>query len=194
MQEGIADEFVDAFTEAMAGVVMGDPLAEGVTLGPVIDDRAVQNMTRMVADAVDRGADLRTGGTAAEGTGHFFPATVLDRVPGDAEIANTEVFGPVAAISRFATETEALEAANDTPFGLAGYVFTEDLDRALNVADALETGLVGINNGAPSSASAPFGGIKQSGLGREGSHEGIEEYQEVRFYNIARRSTDNTKE
>lgn len=194
VQEGIADDFVAAYSEAMAQVVMGDPLADGVTLGPVIDDRAVANMTGLVEDAVARGADLRTGGAASEGKGHFFPATVLDRVPVDSEIANTEIFGPIAAISRFSTEAEVIEAANDTPFGLAGYLFTEDLDRALNVADALETGLVGINNGAPSSASAPFGGIKQSGLGREGSHEGIEEYQEVRFYNIARRSTDNTKE
>ncbi|MEB4616426.1 aldehyde dehydrogenase family protein, partial [Leucobacter sp. M11] len=129
------------------------------------------------------------GGSAPEGAGYFFEGTVLDRVPADAEIANTEIFGPVAAISRFSTQAEVLHAANDTPFGLAGYVFTENLDRALNVADQLETGLVGINQGVPSNVAAPFGGVKQSGLGREGSGEGLEEYQEIRFYNIARRDT-----
>jgi succinate-semialdehyde dehydrogenase/glutarate-semialdehyde dehydrogenase len=110
-------------------------------------------------------------------------------VPAEADIANTEIFGPIASISRFTTQAEVLEAANDTPFGLAGYVFTENLDRALNVADALETGLVGINNGVPTTPAAPFGGVKQSGLGREGSGEGLEEYQEIRFYNISRRET-----
>ena len=191
VQEGIAEEFVAGFTEAMDRVVMGNPLADGVTLGPVIDERAVANMSALVDDATARGAELRTGGQVPEGEGYFFPATVLDHVPGDADIANTEIFGPVAAITRFREESQVLATANDTPFGLAGYVFTENLDRALNVADALETGLVGINNGVPSSAAAPFGGIKQSGLGREGSHEGLEEYQEIRFYNIARRPTVN---
>jgi len=187
VQDGIAEDFVAAFSEAMGQVTMGDPLAEGVGLGPLIDARAQGNMSDLVDDAVAKGADLRVGGSAPEGPGFFFPATVLDRVPADAAVAGTEIFGPIAAITRFSTEAEALAAANDTPFGLAGYVFTENLDRALNVADALETGLVGINNGVPSSAAAPFGGIKHSGLGREGSHEGLEEYQEIRFYNIARR-------
>jgi succinate-semialdehyde dehydrogenase/glutarate-semialdehyde dehydrogenase len=138
---------------------------------------------------VGRGAELRAGGSAVDGAGYFFEATVLDRVPAEADIANTEIFGPIASISRFTTQAEVLEAANDTPFGLAGYVFTENLDRALNVADALETGLVGINNGVPTTPAAPFGGVKQSGLGREGSGEGLEEYQEIRFYNISRRET-----
>src|SRR6185312_12540099 len=104
-------------------------------------------------------------------------------------VATSEIFGPIAAIQRFRTEDEAVPRANDTEFGLAGYVFTENLDRALNVADRLETGLVGINQGVPSNAAAPFGGVKQSGLGREGSSEGLDEYQEIRFYNIARRAT-----
>ena len=190
VQDGIADTFVEAFTEKMSQVVVGNSIAEGVGLGPVIDRRAVDNFTHLVDDAVNRGADLRTGGKAPEGKGYFFEPTVLDNVPVDSEIANTEVFGPVAAISRFSTQAEAVERANDTPFGLASYVFTENLDRALNVADQLETGLVGINNGVPSNPAAPFGGMKQSGLGREGSHEGLEEYQEIRFYNIARRETE----
>ena len=190
VQDGIADAFVEAFTERMAGVRLGHSVAEGTDLGPVVNRGAVQDFTRLVDDAVAHGADLRTGGQAREGAGYFFEATVLDRVPQNAEIANTEIFGPVAAISRFRTQDEVLTAANDTPFGLAGYVFTENLDRALNVADALETGLVGINNGVPSNPAAPFGGLKQSGLGREGSGEGLEEYQEIRFYNIARRDTE----
>lgn len=189
VQDGIADAFVEAFTERMSRVRLGHAIAEGADLGPVVNRAAVENFTRLVGDAVDRGADLRTGGSARDGAGYFFEATVLDRVPADAEIANTEIFGPVAAISRFSTQEQVLAAANDTPFGLAGYVFTESLDRALNVADALETGLVGINNGVPSNPAAPFGGLKQSGLGREGSGEGLEEYQEIRFYNIARRQT-----
>ncbi|MGO1538484.1 MAG: NAD-dependent succinate-semialdehyde dehydrogenase [Leucobacter sp.] len=190
VQDGIADAFVEAYSERMANVTLGHSLAEGVGLGPVIDRRAVDNFTHLVADATSRGAELRTGGSAPEGAGYYFEATVLDNVPADAEVAQTEIFGPIAAISRFGTQAEVLQKANDTPFGLAGYVFTENLDRALNVADELETGLVGINQGVPSNPAAPFGGLKQSGLGREGSGEGLEEYQEIRFYNIARRETE----
>ncbi|KAB1642545.1 NAD-dependent succinate-semialdehyde dehydrogenase [Gulosibacter chungangensis] len=189
VQDGIADAFVEGLAEKMSQVRVGRSIDDGVDLGPLVDDRAAVSMQRLVADAVVKGADLRAGGSAPEGAGYFFEATVLDKVPTDADIANTEIFGPVAAVSRFSSQEEVLAAANDTPFGLAGYVFTENLDRALNVADALETGLVGINNGVPSSAAAPFGGMKQSGQGREGSGEGLEEYQEIRFYNIARRET-----
>lgn len=189
VQDGIADAFVEAFSEKMANVKLGAAIAEDADLGPVIDRRAVDRLTALVNNATDMGAELRAGGSAPEEPGYFFEATVLDKVPTDTDIACTEIFGPVAAISRFSTQDEALEAANGTPFGLSGYVFTENLDRALNVADQLETGLVGINNGVPSNVAAPFGGMKQSGLGREGSHEGLEEYQEIRFYNIARRET-----
>lgn len=189
VQDGIADDFVAAFSEKMASVKLGAAIAEGTDLGPVIDRRAVDRLSALVQDATEKGADLRAGGSAPDAPGYFFEATVLDNVPTHADIASTEIFGPVAAISRFSTQEEAVFAANDTPFGLSGYVFTENLDRALNVADQLETGLVGINNGVPSNVAAPFGGMKQSGLGREGSHEGLEEYQEIRFYNIARRDT-----
>lgn len=188
VQSGIADAFVEGFTERMGQAVLGNGLGEGVTLGPVIDDRAVQKFTSLVEDAVAHGADLRLGGTVPEGAGHFFEATVLDRVPEAAEIALTEIFGPVAAISRFNTEAEALERANSTPFGLASYVFTENIDRAFDVADRLDVGMVGINQGIVSNVAAPFGGVKASGLGREGSGEGLEEYQEIRFYNLARRA------
>lgn len=190
VQDGIADAFVEGLTEKMSAAITGDGLADDVTLGPLIDDRAVASMQRLIADAVAHGADVLTGGEAIDAPGHFFPATVLDRVPDVADIAKREIFGPIAAIQRFGTQAEVVHRANATEYGLAGYVFTQDLDRALNVADALETGLVGINQGVPSNAAAPFGGVKHSGLGREGSAEGLEEYQEVRLYNLARRPTD----
>jgi succinate-semialdehyde dehydrogenase/glutarate-semialdehyde dehydrogenase len=189
VQDGIADAFVEALTERLAAVQLGSGLAPGAGLGPVIDDRAVTRLADLVDDAVARGAKLLTGGAAPEGPGSFFEPTVLDDVPPGADAATTEIFGPIAAVQRFATQDEALARANDTEFGLAGYVFTQDLDRAFNVADRLATGLVGINQGVPSNAAAPFGGVKQSGLGREGSGEGLEEYQEIRFYNLALRPT-----
>ena len=189
VQSGIADAFVEGLTERLRDATVGSGLAAGVALGPLIDARAVAHMQSLTDDAVARGAELRTGGTAFAGDGHFFAPTLLDRVPRDSAVAGDEIFGPIAAIQRFDTEDEAVARANDTPFGLAGYVFTQDIDRALNVADRLETGLVGVNQGVPSNAAAPFGGVKQSGLGREGSEEGLEEYQNVRFYNVARRTT-----
>ncbi|MFF0457764.1 NAD-dependent succinate-semialdehyde dehydrogenase [Nocardia africana] len=189
VQDGIAEAFVEGLTEKMASVRLGDGLADHVDLGPLIDKHAVTGMHQIIDDAVARGATIRTGGQAIAGAGNFFPATVLDYVPADADAARNEIFGPIAAIQRFSDQAEVLERANATDFGLAGYVFTENLDRALNVADALDTGLVGINQGVPSNAAAPFGGTKQSGLGREGSSEGLDEYQEIRFYNVARRHT-----
>lgn len=140
-----------------------------------------------VDDAVEHGATLRTGGHGFDGPGHFFAPTLLDHVPAASLVATSEIFGPIAAIQRFATQDEALERANDTDLGLAGYVFTESLDRAFEVADRLQTGIVGINQGVPSNAAAPFGGIKQSGMGREGSAEGLEEYESIRYYSLARR-------
>lgn len=190
VQDGIADAFTEALTEKMSNVMVGNGLGADVGLGPLIDERAVASMTRLVSDATDRGAEVRTGGSALPGAGYFFAPTLLADVAPDSDIATTEIFGPIAAVQRFAAEDEAIARANATEFGLAGYVFTESLDRALNVADRLETGIVGINQGVPSNAAAPFGGIKQSGLGREGSAEGLEEYQVIRFYNIARRPTN----
>ncbi len=189
VQDGIADAFVDAFTDRLASTVVGSGFGDGTAVGPLIDDRAVAAMTAFTEDAVAKGATLRTGGTAFDTAGTFFAPTLLDHVPENSDVARSEIFGPIAAIQRFSTEDEAVSRANATEFGLAGYVFTENIDRAFNVADRLETGLVGINQGVPSNAAAPFGGIKQSGLGREGSAEGLEEYQNTRFYNVARRFT-----
>jgi len=189
VQEGIADSFIAALTERFAQAPVGSGLGKGTVVGPLIDDRALRQMEAFTRNALDLGAELLIGGHAYESAGNFFAPTVLDKVAENSDVATSEIFGPIAAIQRFSTEAEVIERANATEFGLAGYVFTENLDRALNVADRLETGIVGINQGVPSNAAAPFGGIKQSGLGREGSSEGLEEYQNTRFYNVARRAT-----
>lgn len=200
VQDGIAEDFVAALAERLSSSVVGGGFEPDTTVGPLIDDRAVRQMHELTEDAIAHGAVVRSavvrngrpegpGGLVYEGPGSFFAPTVLDQVPETAQIAQSEIFGPIAAIQRFRTEDEALRRANATEFGLAGYVFTESLDRAFNVADRLETGLVGINQGVPSNAAAPFGGLKQSGLGREGSSEGLEEYQNIRFYNMSRRAT-----
>ncbi|MFI2563473.1 NAD-dependent succinate-semialdehyde dehydrogenase [Paenarthrobacter sp. NPDC018779] len=189
VQDGIADDFAAALTERFAEVAVGSGLGQQTGLGALIDDRAVAQMQSYTDNAVDLGANLLTGGHGYESPGNFFAPTVLDNVSENSDVARSEIFGPIAAIQRFRTEDEAVTRANATEFGLAGYVFTENLDRALNVADRLETGIVGINQGVPSNAGAPFGGIKQSGLGREGSAEGLEEYENIRFYNVARRAT-----
>ncbi|MEU0837793.1 NAD-dependent succinate-semialdehyde dehydrogenase, partial [Streptomyces sp. NPDC005969] len=139
VQDGIADAFTEALAERLASVRLGSGLAPGVQLGPVIDDRAVARLSRLVEDATQRGAKLLTGGSAPQGPGTFFEATVLDEVPADADVVTTEIFGPIASVQRFSTEAEAVARANDTEFGLAGYVFTQDLDRAFNVADRLAT-------------------------------------------------------
>jgi succinate-semialdehyde dehydrogenase/glutarate-semialdehyde dehydrogenase len=189
VQDGIADDFIAALTERFVQVPVGSGLGEGTRLGALIDARAVAQMEALTRNAVDLGAELVTGGHTYDAAGHFFAPTILDRVPEDSDAATSEIFGPIAAIQRFSSEAEAVSRANATEFGLAGYVFSENLDRAFNVADSLETGIVGINQGVPSNAAAPFGGVKQSGLGREGSSEGLEEYQNIRFYNVARRAT-----
>ncbi|MBB6627533.1 NAD-dependent succinate-semialdehyde dehydrogenase [Nocardioides sp. KIGAM211] len=189
VQDGIADAFVEGLTERLSNLTLGSGLATGTDLGPMVDHKAAAGLQALLDDAVDRGANPLTGGQPVEGAGSYFPAAVLDRVPAVATIASTEIFGPIAAIQRFKTQDDAVRRANDTDLGLAGYVFTESLDRAFDVADRLETGIVGINQGVPSNAAGPFGGVKLSGIGREGSAEGLEEYQELRFYNLSLRST-----
>jgi succinate-semialdehyde dehydrogenase/glutarate-semialdehyde dehydrogenase len=189
VQDGIADAFVEGLTERLSSVTTGSGFAPDVGLGPMIDHKAVRRLEDLVEDAVARGAHLLTPRREFSGDGSYFAATVLDHVPSDSDVATTEIFGPVAAVQRFSTQAEVLERANGSVYGLAGYVFTESLDRAFTVADNLATGIVGINQGVPSNAAAPFGGVKESGLGREGSAEGLEEYQDIRFYNLALRPT-----
>ncbi|MGA8297642.1 MAG: NAD-dependent succinate-semialdehyde dehydrogenase [Acidimicrobiales bacterium] len=177
----IADEFVARLSAEMSGLRMGNGLEEGVQLGPLVNEDSRDKVARLVESALVAGAHATTGGSRPSGRGYFYPATVLDRVAPGSEILGTEIFGPVAPIVTFHSEKEAIELANDTIFGLVSYVYTGDLARGLRVSEALETGMVGLNRGLVSDPSAPFGGVKQSGLGREGGHEGMSEYLETKY-------------
>jgi len=185
VQESIADDFSRRLAERMAGLPMGRGLDDGVVVGPLIDADARTKVSALVEDAVQCGATIVVGGQAVAGDGHFYPATVLTNVPSEARIQHEEIFGPVAPVATFTTEEEAIELANDTEFGLVAYVFTQDLDRALRVCERLEVGMVGLNQGIVSNPAAPFGGVKQSGLGREGGRVGIEEFLETKYVAIA---------
>ncbi|MDO5699099.1 MAG: NAD-dependent succinate-semialdehyde dehydrogenase [Dermatophilus congolensis] len=184
VQEAVADEFGRRLSEAMGALTVGDGLEAGSQVGPLIDEAALDKVSELVADAVGRGATVLTGGSAPDGPGYFFTPTVLANVPVDAALRTQEIFGPVAPISTFATEAEALELANATEFGLVAYVFTNDLRRALRMAEGIESGMVGINQGLVSNPAAPFGGVKESGLGHEGGPTGIDEYLELKFVNV----------
>lgn len=185
VHESIITEFGERLSERMSSLRIGDGTEEGVQVGPLIDDAAQDKVVSLVADAVDQGASVLTGGERPEGAGFFYPPTVLTGVPREARMSREEIFGPVAPLTPFATEDEALAAANDTEFGLVAYVFTTNLNRALRMAEGLETGMVGINQGVVSNPAAPFGGVKESGLGREGGAVGIEEYLELKYVGIA---------
>lgn len=177
VQRGIYDEFARRFTERVEKFRVGGGFNEGVTHGPAIHERAVEKMEQHVCDALAKGAKLMTGGKRLpELGGNFFAPTVLTGMTRDMLIFSEETFGPVAGLFAFSTEREVIELANDSEVGLAGYVFSGDVDRVYRVADALEVGMVGINTGIISDAAAPFGGVKESGFGREGSKYGIEDY------------------
>jgi succinate-semialdehyde dehydrogenase/glutarate-semialdehyde dehydrogenase len=177
----VVDEFTERLVDKMAALVAGRGTEDGVTLGPLIDQAAVDKVDGLVSDAVEKGAKLLLGGRANAGAGYFYQPTVLTEIPDDARLTREEIFGPVAAIRSFTDDDQAIAAANDTEFGLVAYAFTKDLDRALRVAEGLESGMVGINVGLVSNPAAPFGGVKQSGLGREGGAVGIEEYLETKY-------------
>jgi succinate-semialdehyde dehydrogenase/glutarate-semialdehyde dehydrogenase len=181
VQDGIADAFEQQFSERLAGAVVGAGIEPETIVGPLIDDKAVAGVKALVDDAVQRGAKVLATGATPALPGSFFPPTVLTAVPDDALILHDEVFGPVAPIVRFRDESEAIARANDTPYGLAAYAFTESLDRATRVSRALQSGMVAINQGLVSNPAAPFGGIKHSGLGREGGPEGLDEYTELKY-------------
>ena len=185
VQRGVADEFARRLTERMQALPMGRGTEEGVVVGPLIDEDAVTKVSELVTDAVDRGARVLTGGSSVEGPGHFYPATVLTDVPQEARLTHEEIFGPVAPITAFDTEDEAVARANDTEFGLVSYLYTSDLKRALRVCERLEAGMIGLNQGMVSNPAAPFGGIKQSGLGREGGKFGIDEFLETKYVAVA---------
>jgi succinate-semialdehyde dehydrogenase/glutarate-semialdehyde dehydrogenase len=181
VHESVAVEFAEKLGERMGALRVGRGQDPGVDVGPLIDDKAVQSIRQLVNDAVVAGARVVVGGSAPEGPGHFFSPTVLLDVKSDAEIVAQEIFGPVAPIATFTTEDEVIERANATEYGLASYVYTRDLARTIRVAEALQFGMVGINTGLISNAAAPFGGVKHSGFGREGSFEGIEEYLDTTY-------------
>jgi succinate-semialdehyde dehydrogenase/glutarate-semialdehyde dehydrogenase len=179
--DAVAEQFADKLAEKMGAMKLGRGVDEGVEVGPLIDDKQRTKVAELVQDAVGRGAHAVVGGSARDGAGYFYNPTVLTDVPDDAKLLSEEIFGPVAPIKGFLDEDEAITAANNTEYGLVAYLFTSDLRRALRVAEKLETGMIGLNQGIVSNASAPFGGIKQSGFGREGGHEGIEEYLETKY-------------
>lgn len=177
----VIEEFTDKFVKRMGEVTLGNGLDPSSKLGPLVNTKQLAKVQELVDDAVDKGATVALGGQAPGGPGNFYPATVLTDVPADARILTEEVFGPVAPIIGFDTEEEGIAAANNTEYGLASYIYTESLDRALRVAEALESGMVGVNRGVISDPAAPFGGVKESGFGREGGYEGIEEYLDTKY-------------
>jgi succinate-semialdehyde dehydrogenase/glutarate-semialdehyde dehydrogenase len=163
---------------------VGRGVEDDVKVGPLIDDDQRSKVASLVEDAVDRGATAVVGGSRIDGAGYFYEPTVLADVPTDAQLLGEEIFGPVAPVVGFSSEDEAIEWANRTEYGLVAYVYTRDLKRALRVCERLETGMIGLNQGMVSNASAPFGGVKQSGFGREGGKEGIAEYLETKYVAI----------
>jgi succinate-semialdehyde dehydrogenase / glutarate-semialdehyde dehydrogenase len=179
VQEGVYDEFVEKFAAKVQALKVGNGFEEGVTQGPLIEDAAVQKVERHVADALAKGGQVVTGGKKLQG--QFFQPTVIANAQAGMLCAREETFGPVAPVFRFKTEQEAIQAANATEFGLASYFYSRDVGRIFRVGEALEYGMVGVNTGLISTEHVPFGGIKQSGLGREGSRHGMEEYLELKY-------------
>src|SRR5947207_7917820 len=177
----IADEFASRLAERMDSLTVGRGTEEDSDVGPLIDDNQRSKVAELVEDAVSKGAKPIVGGSALDGAGYFFEPTVLAGVSGEARVLKEEIFGPVAPVASFGSEQDAIAAANDTEYGLVAYVFTRDIKRAFRVCEGLETGMIGLNQGMVSNAGAPFGGVKQSGIGREGGNEGIEEYLETKY-------------
>jgi succinate-semialdehyde dehydrogenase/glutarate-semialdehyde dehydrogenase len=184
VHESLIDEFGQKLAEKMSSLTLGRGTEDGIQVGPLIDGAAQNKVTELLEDAVGRGARVLSGGIRPDGAGFFFPPTVLTGVPSDARMAHEEIFGPVAPLTPFGDEAEVIAAANATEFGLVSYVFTNDLRRALRVAEKLETGMVGINQGVVSNPAAPFGGVKASGVGREGGAVGIDEFLEIKYVGI----------
>ena len=181
VQAAVYDEFAKKLAVTVGGLNVGDGLNDGITTGPLINDKAVKKVQDHLADATDKGAEILLGGRGHNLGGTFYQPTVVTGVTQDMQVAQDETFGPLAALFKFETEDEVIEMANDTIFGLASYFYAKDLSRVYKVAEALEYGMVGINTGIISTEVAPFGGVKQSGLGREGSHHGMEDYLEMKY-------------
>jgi succinate-semialdehyde dehydrogenase/glutarate-semialdehyde dehydrogenase len=179
--EPVAEDFADRLAKAMGELKVGRGTEKDVRVGPLIDQPSREKVEELVQDALDKGAKAVVGGQALDGAGYFFEPTVLGDVAPDARMLKEEIFGPVAPVKGFQSEEDAIAAANDTEYGLVAYVFTSNLKRAIRVIEGLDTGMVGLNQGMVSNAGAPFGGVKQSGIGREGGFEGIEEFLEVKY-------------
>ena len=185
VHESVAAEFVERLAARVSQLKVGHGIEEGVTIGPLIDKKAVSNVHDLVSDAVARGARVVSGGVPVDGIGSFFEPTILASVPAGARVLTEEIFGPVLPITTFSNDSEAIRLANDTVYGLVAYTYTRDLARMQRVVAEINTGMMGINAGIVSNASAPFGGVKQSGLGREGGSEGIAEYLDTKYTLLA---------
>jgi succinate-semialdehyde dehydrogenase/glutarate-semialdehyde dehydrogenase len=185
VHESVADEFTERLAQRMGALKLGRGTEDGVDVGPLIEEKARAKVSALLDDAVRKGARVVVGGEPVEGPGFFFQPTVLAGVTADADVNREEIFGPVAPVRTFRTDDEAIRMANDTEYGLVSFVFTRDLARAIQVSEALECGMVGVNQGIVSNPAAPFGGIKASGIGREGGAEGIEEYLETKYVGLA---------
>jgi succinate-semialdehyde dehydrogenase/glutarate-semialdehyde dehydrogenase len=185
VHESIAGEFAGKLAERLAAMTVGRGTDDDSAIGPLIDDKQRQKVAELVQDAADKGAKILTGGSPVDGAGYFFEPTVLTDVPESADLLDEEIFGPVAPVIPFSSEDEVVASANRTEYGLVAYLFTNDLQRALRVCERLQTGMIGLNTGIVSNAQAPFGGVKQSGFGREGGFEGIEEYLETKYVAVA---------
>jgi succinate-semialdehyde dehydrogenase/glutarate-semialdehyde dehydrogenase len=185
VHEKVHDVFAKKLTDKMASLKMGNGLDDGVALGPLVNAEGRDKVRELVADAVKKGATVLTGGKAPDGKGYFYPATVLDNVPDSATMLNEEIFGPVASIQTFTSEDEVVKRANDTEYGLVAYLYTKDLSRGMRVSERLDFGMIGLNRGLVSDPAAPFGGVKQSGLGREGAHEGLMEFLETQYVSLS---------
>jgi succinate-semialdehyde dehydrogenase/glutarate-semialdehyde dehydrogenase len=184
VHEKVHDAFAEKFTAKMKSLKMGNGLDDGVALGPLVNAEGRDKVVSLVADAVKKGAKVLTGGKAPDGKGFFYPATVLTGVPDDAAMLREEIFGPVASIQSFASEDEVVRRANDTEYGLVAYLYTKDIGRGMRVSERLEFGMIGLNRGLVSDPAAAFGGVKQSGIGREGAHEGLMEFLETQYISL----------
>jgi succinate-semialdehyde dehydrogenase/glutarate-semialdehyde dehydrogenase len=184
VHEKVHDEFAKKLTAKMVGLKMGNGLDDGVALGPLVNKDGLDKVIELVDDAVKKGAKVLTGGKTPPGPGFFYPATVLANVSEDAKMLNEEIFGPVASLQAFKSEDEVITRANHTEYGLVAYLYTRDLSRGMRVSEKLDFGMIGLNRGVVSDPAAPFGGVKQSGLGREGAHEGMMEFMETQYVSV----------
>src|SRR6478736_915697 len=185
VHEKVHDEFARKLTAKMSSLKMGNGLDEGVNLGPLVNKDGRDKVIELVDDAVKKGAKILVGGKLPDGPGFFYPATVLTNVPDSAKMLNEEIFGPVASLQTFTDESDVIKRANDTIYGLVAYLYTKDLGRGLRVSEKLDFGMIGLNRGLVSDPAAPFGGMKQSGVGREGAHEGLMEFLETQYISVS---------